>query len=98
MSAESALIATDAAAMCPVCEDPLPLPSIEKILHGGRPKKYCNARCKRLASRRQGLIANMKRWRERALARGNTQLADVLEQRIAHYLGRPYVRRPAQST
>ena len=92
MSGERNPLTADGVTLCPVCSDPLPLPSIEKILHGGRQRKYCNPRCKRLASRRQGLIAMLRRWHDRALVNGNVKLAGVLEQRIEHYLGRPFVR------
>jgi len=75
---------------CAVCGSPLPLPTPEKVLHGGRRRKYCKAYCKLRAGRRGRTIARLRRWAEIATRRGVPQAAQRFAQMADQLEARPW--------
>jgi len=80
---------------CIVCGRQLPLPTIEKVRHGGRARIYCGNYCRIRAGRRGRTVKRLRRWAEIATKRGVPQAAAQFTAQADRLEAMPFVKRPS---
>lgn len=66
---------------CVICTQFLPLPALDGIARGGRPRLTCSRRCKRVRDIRVRAINRVTAWARRAAERGDLTRAQAWQAR-----------------